>query len=697
MTRAAGRRYVPRHLRLPGVDPRAARLTAESAVIGLVVGVAVIAPWTGRGYLLLLDWVAGPHQAITPGLYGLDPAALDALPYRLVTQAVRHVAGAGVTSWLMILLYFPIAASGISALAGGDRWRRHSAALFVVCNPFVAERVRAGHVAFLLSVALLAWLLASAVRARRRGRFFAARPAGWYALAMIVGPHAAWLGGAGLIAVALLPRPRRTDVARTLLIVVSAGCVYAYAVVVMVSSILKVKVSQQDLDVYAPHAGPGGLFVTLASLRGFWRGDPAVVVDRLPLTAVVLLVALAAAVLAGLVRLARREPYLGAPLCALAAAGLVLGAGIHGPLASVYRLAFNDLPLFAVMREQQKWIALPMLCYAVAVGAAAEALAALARRTRPMFRLAPAGAVLACWAMPVAVAPGLVWGLGGDVHLSRYPQGWHAADRVMGAGTESALFLPWHEYQSFGFTAGRTVATPAGAFFRRPVLSSDAVELGPVRTNSSSRRMAYLQRLVAAGGGGHFGRLVAPLGVGYVVLALDREATAYAWLDAQPDLRLILRTAQIEVYQVEQQGTGRVVAARAATYADALALAARGELGTEALLPGGPAQGSPPSAAYGGIHRLSPTSWRIDRGAPGWVVLPEEWSRGWIPAGGLARATVAGTVAVETDGNALTVRYRPWRYLRLGLAASLISLLVLVVAGLFEHRRDFAAWWASIR
>jgi hypothetical protein len=79
------------------------------------------------------------------------------------------------------------------------------------------------------------------------------------------------------------------------------------------------------------------------------------------------------------------------------------------------------------------------------------------------------------------------------------------------------------------------------------------------------------------------------------------------------------------------------------------------------------------------------------------VVLPEEWSRGWIPAGGLARATVAGTVAVETDGNALTVRYRPWRYLRLGLAASLISLLVLVVAGLFEHRRDFAAWWASIR
>jgi hypothetical protein len=299
--------------------------------------------------------------------------------------------------------------------------------------------------------------------------------------------------------------------------------------------------------------------------------------------------------------------------------------------------------------------------------------------------------------MPVAVAPWMLWGLGASVHLSRYPQAWYAADRAMGAGTGAALFLPWHEYQAFTFTAGRTVATPAGAFFRRPVLSSDAVELGPVRTNSSSRRMAYLQRLVAAGGAGHFGRLIAPLNVRYVVLSLDRESDSYAWLARQPDLHLVLRTAQLEVYQVEARGTGRVVAARAANYGNAVSLAAQGRLGTEALIPGGPAQGSPPSAAYGGIRRLSPTSWRVEPGSPGWVVIPEEWSPGWIPDGALARATVSGTVAVEVGGAGTTVEYRPWRYLRLGLAASLVSLVILVLAGLAEHRQDFSNWWDSRR
>ncbi|PRY32187.1 hypothetical protein [Pseudosporangium ferrugineum] len=687
-------RRVPRHRRLPGVDPRTARLTFESGLLGLVAGVIVVAPWTREGYLLLLDWVAGPHQAITPGLYGLDPAALDALPYRLVTHAVRRVVGAGATSWLVILCYFPVAASGVSALAGGGRWRRHSAALFACCNPFVVERIQAGHVAFLLSVALLSWLLASAVRARRRDRWFAARPAGWYAMAMAVGPHAAWLGGAGLLAVALLPRPRLKDLGRTAVVIAAAGCIYAYALAVVLSAILTVRVGGSDLEVYAPHAGPGGMFATLVSLRGFWRGgadsSPQVGLGLVP--AAVML----AAALAGLARLCRREPVTGLPLAVLAVAGLLLGAGIHGPLAGAYRAAFDVVPLFVAMREQQKWVALTMLAYAVGIGVTVELLAAACRAARPAgIRLTAAGALVAVAGVYAVLAPSLAWGLGGSVKVSQYPESWYAADDIMGAGSEAVLFLPWHEYQPFGFTGSRTVATPAGAFFRRPVLASDAVELGPVRTNSVSRRTAYVQRLVAAGGAGGFGRLIAPLGVRYVVLARDREAEEYDWLAAQKDLRRVLRTRQLDVYRVEASGTGRVVASRAGGYDDAVALAARGALGSEAMLEDGPATGRPPSAASGGAHRRSSTSWQVAPGTPGWVVIPEEWSPGWRAGELPTRRTVAGTVAVEAGPGAVTVRYEPWRALRLGLLASLVSLVVLLVAGLVEHRRDLSRWWAA--
>jgi hypothetical protein len=348
------------------------------------------------------------------------------------------------------------------------------------------------------------------------------------------------------------------------------------------------------------------------------------------------------------------------------------------------------------MREQQKWLALTMIAYAAGVGTAVEGLALACRRARlPVQRLTAAGALLAVATVYAVVAPSLFWGLGGSVRISSYPASWYAADRLMGAGDEAVLFLPWHGYQPFAFTGSRTVATPAAAFFRRPVLSSDAVELGPVRTNSVSRRMAYVQRLVAAGDAGGLGRLVAPLGVRYVALARDRETEAYAWLDRQGDLTPVLRAPEFTLYRVEPVGTGRVVGSRRGDYEEASAWAGRGVLGSEAVLVDGADRGPVPSSASGGIRRTSSTSWQVGRGTPGWVVIPEEWSPGWAAAGLPVRRTAAGTLAVQVGAGAVTVRYTPWRWLRLGLIVSLLSLVVLIVAGLVEHRRDLRSWWAA--
>ena len=686
---------------MSAAEPRSARLTVESSLIGLAFGLLVVGPWTHGGYLLLLDWVSGPHQAATPGLYGLDPASLDAMPYRIGTQFLREVVGARVTGWLVVLLYFPMAAGGVSSLAGGSRWRRHPAALLAVCNPFVVERIRAGHVAFLLSVALLTWLLASAVHARRRNKPFAARPAGWYAVAMAVSPHGAWLGAVALLLVAVLPRARLRDLFRTGVVMLAACGVYLYAVVVLLAGVHTLRVTALDLDAYATRAGPGGLLATVASLHGFWREAEGLPPDYLgPLVLAVLL----AAVLAGAVRLCRCDPDLGAPLAALTITGLALGAGVNGPLGAAYRAAFGTVPLFEAMREQQKWAALAMVGYAVTVGVTVEALAGLVRAStpsssrlqRPVARVLAGLAGMAIASVYLAVAPSLVWGLGGSTTVVRYPDSWYAADRIMGDGSGAVLFLPWHGYQSFNFTQHRSVATPASAFFQRPVLSSDAVELGALQTNSVSRRISYVQRLIADGGGGSFGRLVAPLGVEYVALARDREADSYAWLDRQIDLHPVLHTTELDLYRVDP-AIGRVISARSASYADATALAERGELGTEALLDAGPTEGALPSTAAGGIRRTSSTSWSVDAGTPGWVVLPEEWSPGWQVEGRRGQPTTAGTVAIQVGAGATTIEYAPWRFLRLGLLASILFFAALVVAGLVEHRRELSSWWSRRR
>ncbi|WP_231954651.1 hypothetical protein [Actinoplanes derwentensis] len=662
-------------------------MTAESVLLGLLTGILVVAPWTSPGYLLLLDWVAGPHQALSPGLYGLDPAALDALPYRLFTHAIRQLAGAGATSWLMILAFFPIAAGGVSALAGGGRWRRHPAALFVCLNPFVVERIQAGHVPFLLSVALLCAMAASARHARTRGHWFAARPAGWYALAVSSAAHAAWLGATILVLIMLLPRPRLRDLVRTAIVIVATGGVYTYAAVVVSSAILTIDVSREDLEVYATYPGSAGLLTSVATLRGFWRGasdsSPAVALGLVP--GLILVVA----VLGGLGRLCRREPAAGVPLTAVTVSGLLLGMGVHGPLGSAYRAAFDHLPLFEAMREQQKWVALAMIGYAVGVGVSAEALAGALRDSHhPVLRAGARLSAPALIGMYVTVGASLLWGLGGSVQVSHYPRAWYAADQIMGTGDESVLFLPWHQYQPFAFTATRSVATPARAFFRRPVLSSDAAELGPVRSNSVSQRMAYLDRVIATGAAGSFGQLIAPLGVRYVALSKERETDAYAWLSRQRDLRPVLTTGELDVYQVVAEGTGRVVSARAGDLTAALGWAADGRLGSEAVL-SGVGDGVVPSAGSGGLRRMSSTRWRVEAGAPGWVVVPEEWSANWMAGDQVTRPTVAGTVAVRAGSRSFTVQYTPWRWLRVGLLVSVLSLAVLTISGLVEHRREF--------
>ncbi|MGV1003896.1 MAG: hypothetical protein ACOYEV_03815 [Candidatus Nanopelagicales bacterium] len=694
------------------------RLRLEAGLLGLLLGLAVVWPWTRGGYLLLLDWVSGPNQNLTGGVYGLSSSALDAMPFRVGTALLRGWLGADVTAWLIVLAFFPIAASGIAAAAGGPRLRAYPAVALFCLNPFVLDRLRAGHVTVLLGVAALPWLFTLARDAKAANRLLAVRPALTFALAVSVSAHAAWLGGAVLAAVALLPSPTRRDLARTLFIVAGGAAVYAYAIVLFAVGTQTLAVTSADLSAFGTQSLPGGLLVTALSLRGFWRNTADAPLDLLgPVLGGALLAAMLVMVGAGLARLWRREPRTGMPLTALTVGGLLAGTGMSGPIAPLYQWAFDHLPLFEAMREQAKWFALTLLGYSVGFGVGVQWLGELALARAPAasprpegtatFQFTPRlGVLLASLigALPLMLLPVYVNGLGGSIRTSAYPAGWWAADQKMGAGDGVVMLLPWHAYQPFAFTDGRTIATPAGAFFRRPVLISDAVELPALRTDSSSRRTAYVDRIMAAGGSTGFGSLVAPLGVEYVVLSRQtapRTAAStpdeYSWLPRSRDLTPVLDHPDIQVYRVKVGGVGRVRTARVASVPAAIKLADQGALGSEAVLAAAaPEAMGGRSADSGGLERVAPTAWAVAAGRPGWVVIPEEYSPGWKTASGTAGvATAAGTIALHLDAAATTVTYAPWRVIRVGLITSGLSLLALLVTGICEHLTRLRRRWRA--
>jgi len=319
--------------------------------------------------------------------------------------------------------------------------------------------------------------------------------------------------------------------------------------------------------------------------------------------------------------------------------------------------------------------------YAVGFGCGVEWLA-----RRPRMILAVAAA-----ALPLAVAPWLLWGLGGSIRTSEYPQGWAQAQEAMGPGEGAVLFLPWHAYQPFDFTDGRTVATPAAAFFARPTLVSDAVELPGLRTDSTSLRSAYVDRIVGLAGADALGPLLAPLGVQYVAVARGGSSEV-DWVAGQPGVVPVLSSPTMDLYRVTRRAVGRVgPTARVADFDAAVEGYRDLGWGTEAVLPDGPAGPGEArtSDSSGGLARTSPTAWAVAAGEPGWVVIPEEWSAGWAADGaGPAVPTLAGTTAVQVGPGDTEISYAPWRLLRPAILGSMAVLLALVVGGLVEHRRE---------
>ncbi len=355
------------------------RIVVEAGAVGLVLGLLVVLPWVAGGYVLLLDWVSGPSSTISPGLYGLSDNALDAMPWRLGIEAMRTVFGAQATSWLIVLLPFPIAAAGAAHLMRMGRLPSYAAAIAAVCTPVVVDRVMAGHVAYLLGISLLPWLLSSALNARTQQRWFSARTAGWYALAIAVSPHMAWIGGVVLLLVTLLPRMSVRDVVRLLLTGLAAAGIYAYAAVVVLSGVPTLRIGAADLEAFATASGPGGILPTVLTLHGFWRDWDNQVRLVLGPAFWLLVLAVGAVIILGLVVMLRQGNRRGRLAVAFIVVGAILAAGTQGPFGWLYQWAFDTVPLFTTMREPAKWLALVQLGYIIGFAAGVQALQSSAR------------------------------------------------------------------------------------------------------------------------------------------------------------------------------------------------------------------------------------------------------------------------------------------------------------------------------
>ena len=718
-------------------------------MVSLVVGLIVCAPFLFGGRLFLLDWVVGPHTPLITteilGLGGLTSGAISSLSMSLANQLL----GAPAT-WLPLFLFFPIAMVGAGRLTGRSPLNRLAAGTLYAVNPFVFNRIYVGHLPLLLGDALLPWAVASALRAFSGGRTQWVATTLWWSVLTALSPHFSWVFGlvvlGSLFAHTVVGRHSlRAGVLRLLAITAAYLATNLYIVLPHLVTSLPTTVGQVSLDIYRTTGDSHlGLFVNVLGLYGFWRTAPGPTLPKdiiagWPFLMAAILLIVIVGVRQGLrsdrdhsaSNDARDDQFestdstntesrtsplptmlpsvpastrpLTLTLIFVGVTGYFLALGDQGPTGGIFTWMYDHVPFFAIMREPQKFLVLLALAFAVFFGWGVQRFSHL-EEGHPRRRAVVIAVALGV-ALPLAYTANIFDGLGGQLSSSTIPSAYAQANTLMGTGTGNVLSFPWHLYMAYPFTDGRVVANIAPSTFERPVISGDNVESGPVQTQSTSPRSAYIEGLLSyASQIRAFGALIDPLGVKYVALSKTVDWSSYQWLGHQADLRVILNTPALEVWRnLDYHGVGggvtKIVAVSGVqeliTSANAgQSLGIGSVLRSSATNPATPSTARTPtlstatsSVAIRRVREISPVAYQILPGSSGWVQVAAPFQKGWSVNGRNAVSTAEGTLLVWVGASGGVLRFSPWSVVRISYLLSGAAFVGLGTLSWWSRRR----------
>ena len=244
-------------------------------------------------------------------------------------------------------------------------------------------------------------------------------------------------------------------------------------------------VGAPDFTLFATSTSRDFSFLNLLGLYGYWaervgRFPPASAGWILwPLSTLLL----TAGAVAGAWVSPTRRWLLGVGVLGLAVSASTALPGGVGVATALVRV----IPLAGAAREPGKWSALWLLALVVLNG---EFLGAVSARWRTRRRLLPVlavGGVLLATMLPAGVVQ--LVELPRVVKPVDYPADWYAAAGALdrGGGADAlVVVLPWHLYQTLGFTGGRLIANPAPVFFHGRLISSNNPEIPGQQAEISS-------------------------------------------------------------------------------------------------------------------------------------------------------------------------------------------------------------------
>jgi hypothetical protein len=482
----------------------------------IALGVLLLGPALGRGYVLSYDMVWVPDLTLRPDFLGLATSLPRVVPSDAVVAVLDSVVP-GMALQKMVLLG-SLVAGGLGALRlvpGLPMVGQLAVVTSYQWSPLVVERLLIGHWPVLIGWACLPWVLVLARRWRSTGAFPTALP-----LVLVLGSLSV---SAGLVtAAALLIAAAERRAARWASVsglVLAANAPWLVAGVLHAGAARSAASGAATFALQAEGQVPGP--VAALSLGGIWNGD--VVPDSrtgvagwLTAVLVVCLAVLGHRTWSSATdrRAGRAMAWcwvlgMGVALLTWAAPGAVGWLGSHVPGAGV-------------VRDGARMLVLAAPAVATAVGAGVAAVAAMVDAAAAR-RFVGVGLVL----LPLLLLADAAWGVGGRLTAVSYPDSYPAMRAAVSAGPPGdVLVLPLSSFRRPVWNGSRTVLDPVGRYQPRDYVSSDVLVVGGEPIPGEDPRVAEATAALALPAPAERAAALADIGIGLVVTDLTAPGDA---------------------------------------------------------------------------------------------------------------------------------------------------------------------------
>ena len=659
-----------------------------SVVLGLVIGIIVCFPLIGHGRLLLLDWISGPHNSsLQSSLMGLDGGLTAGSLLSLVASELYSLFGSCI-SWLLLLLFFPLATFAIGKLVGGSYWARIAAGTLFVLNPFVFSRIYVGHIPLLLGYALLPLAIKTALKSPNENYLSWGKVTLWWFSMTALSPHFAWIYGLVIFFVFVVRSLKGVrSLASSLVWLFAEVASFAGSIIFMILpsfyTSLPSTIGTSSLNIYRTVADPIlGLYANVIAMYGFWRLGPGPTMPKnvLPGWFLVFILILSVAAYnfmsvknplehrtstekisylqsaANYIRSTDEKQQLTLLAMLFGLGGLFLSLGPQGATGPLFSFLYNHISFFQIMRESQKFLMLWVLAISLFFGWGATKIISLFKKKTIQIIVG----TLLCIGLPICYTPNIFNGLNGQVSLATIPSEFQQANKLIGNGPGKILYLPWHQYMLYPFTNGHVTANLGSKLFARDVISGDNVEAGGVISQSTSPRSAFIQSLLNSNPTvKNLGSLLEPLGVQFVVLSKNVNWLSYAWISQQSDLKLIADNTSLSIYENSSYKSKN---AKNLT----TGIMSNGHL----------------------VTQLSPVAYRISSGEPTWVTTNIPYQPGWHLPGSKISESPQGLVMVKSSSFGGVLSFTPWNTVLLSYLLSGIVVVCLSLGAFLGRKRE---------